>query len=65
LSIRDHLARISLLEVSKHRERLGSIGVVAVHYWVHKAGLQLISTVSERQLAVEKNAPPPRPTMSR
>ena len=55
VSIRCHLAGISLRDASQHLESLGvSRSHVAVHDWVHKADLQSISTVPEVQIAIDE-----------
>ncbi|GAB7011482.1 IS6 family transposase [Halorubrum trueperi] len=55
VGIRCHLVGVSLREVSKFLDKYGiNRSYVAIHYWVHKAELQPISTVSEDQLAVDE-----------
>jgi len=55
VGIRCHLAGISLREVSKFLEEYGiNRSYVAIHNWVYRTDLQPISTVSEDQLAVDK-----------
>lgn len=50
-----YLEVMSLREVSKNFWRFGiDRSHVAVHNWIHKAGLQPLSTVSEGQLAVDE-----------
>jgi transposase-like protein len=56
VGIRCHLAGMSLRDASQLLDELGvQRSHVAIHEWVHKAGLQPISTVTADQLAlVEK-----------
>ncbi len=50
-----HLAYMSLREVSKFPDKYEiDRSHIAIHNWVQKADLQLISTVSEDQLAVDE-----------
>ena len=55
VSIRCHLAGMSLRDASQHLERLGvERSHVAIHDWVHKAELQPMSTVTADQVAVDE-----------
>ena len=55
MSIRCHLAGMSLWDASQFLDELGvRRSHVAVHEWVHKADLQPISTVTADQLAVDE-----------
>jgi putative transposase len=55
VGIRCYLVVMSLRKVSKFIEEYGiDRSHVAIHNWVHKTGLQPISTDSEDQLAVDE-----------
>ena len=55
VGIRCRLANMSLRDASQFLDELGvDRSHVAIHEWVHKAGLQPISTVSADQLAVDE-----------
>jgi len=55
VDIRCHLAGISPQDASNFLDELGvQRSHVAIHDWVHKANLQLISTVTVDQLAVDE-----------
>jgi transposase-like protein len=55
VGIHYHLAGVSLRYINEFLKEYGiDRSHVAIHNWVHKADLQLISTVSEDQLAVNE-----------
>ena len=57
VGIRCHSAGMSTRDASQFFDELGvQRSHVAIHNWVHKAGLQPVSTVSADQLAVDEKA---------